>query len=329
MKFSETEQKLDISRHSLRYWKKLGLLSSPDDGKDLDFVDLIRARFIHQCRQSGISLQAVRSAVKYRPAWQKELALYAQNILATRTDDGLCESGLQQMLLPLNFNIETKNSAQTIAFSRHERKKISKKEQVLHKLETQYQSMLATEKRDAGEMLRILQQMLRIDDTCLAAWIELGNLYFNMDKQKEAYAAYEKALELDPVCEEALYNLANLHFKAKRYAAAIHCFQKCLQLGSSFYEIYYNFGLVLLHIGEYEAGIEVLQEYLYHDPDSNWGEQARQYIEDARAEMQAIRDNNSNSQENEGKTEQSLGQGEGNLSVLGKSPNNVLPLFPC
>ena len=89
---------------------------------------------------------------------------------------------------------------------------------------------------------------------------------------------YERALELEPECVEALYNIANIHFKKKHYAVAIRYFQGCIQYEPDFPEAYYNLGLLYYSLSYLEPARACLEQYLELDPDSDWADQAREWL---------------------------------------------------
>ena len=279
MKLTKTATKLNIPIHSLGYWRRVGLLSSKPR-TELDFTDIVKARFIHFCRKQGISLQFLRRVTQKIPTWQQHLVIHGRNTLAIRKKNMFLDLEDKQILL--NFEENTKQIHVPISLQRNKQK--TKYTQHCSKLNFYYQQAL--EGGDTKLMERILKKMVQIQPSYIGAWVELGNLLFSLKRNREAYHAYKKALEHDSKCSEALYNLGNLHFKAKRYAAAIRCFKICLQVEPEFAEAYYNFGLLLYQIGYYQAAIEVLECYLQLDPASFWSDQARQFIEDAQSALQ-------------------------------------------
>ncbi len=294
MKLTRIALKLAIPRHSLTYWRNIGLLSSNEKKGELNFIDLVRARFIYLCRKRGISLQALRQSAKHLPAWQHHLILYQDHILANREEGRLVESRGRQMLLDFphasDAHKEKENGKPprlSLPVSIESKFSMQKKERLLSDLEVRYEK--ASESQNQLEMERILKKTidLGIEEQLSCAWIELGNLYFSQQKLKKSRYAYECALELDPACVESLYNLANLHFKEKHYAVSIRYFQKCIELKPDFMEVYYNLGLVFYNLKCFQEAIELLESYLHFDPQSSWADQARQIIEDAYSALSA------------------------------------------
>ncbi len=277
MKLTQIANKLNISRQSLYYWYKTGLLSG--EATELAFIDVIRARFIKLWRQRGVSLQSIRHLTTPRPNWQQDLTLYEDHTLVLKQEEQWLDPKDGQIL----FAFPKESAKKTLLhFSGRNQKKLTPSmTDLLKELEKRYEKAL--EKEDKREIKGILKKMIEIDETCLSAWVELGNLYFSLGEKNPANRAYERCLKLDPFCPEALYNLANLYFKGKKFATSIRYFQKCLRANPDFPEAYYNFGLVLYHLKRYKEAEQLLEHYVTFDPSSFWSTQARQVIEDIRS----------------------------------------------
>ena len=310
-----TAKKLSIPRHSLDYWRSKGLLQHKY--KEMDFGDLVRARFIKQCRESGISLQSLtkikndlgNNTLEY-------LTIYLDQSLVLKDENGLLNiTNNSQFLIDFEQVKENKKLNFSVPSKTENEIKIAK-------LEKQYQEILQnfeehleeniiehkekqflnnTQTKDNQKNIKskipslsleeiilntfkslenILKEILEIEPLHLMAWVELGNLYFKNNDYKDARKSYEAAITIHPQCLEALYNLANLHFREKRYAVSIRMFQTCIKVDPNFEEAYYNFGLVLFHLRCYKASKDVLEAYLDLDQNSHWSDQARLIIEE-------------------------------------------------
>ncbi len=285
--FSRTAKKLRIPKHSLHYWRSKGLISHKPH--DLDFSDLVRARFIKQCRENGISLQTLRKINKnLEPESLSQLVIYFDHSLALKNDEGLNPVNELQYLLKFEPKKEEPLSLELVT----NRREAIEYHEKIETLELNYQTLLLKDKEqgqdsiennedeDLRELEFILKDITKLDPEHLMAWVELGNLYFKQNKFNEARGAYEQALEIEPECLEAMYNLANLHFRQKRYAVSIRFFQSCIKTDPNFEEAYYNFGLVLFHLRCFQAAQSVLEAYLKLDSNTHWSDQARLILEE-------------------------------------------------
>ena len=290
MQLSEVAQKLNIPRHYLKYWREIGLLGQ--SGR-LDFQDLVRARFILQCREAGLSLQQIRRQIgrvaSSQEIWHTRLVLEAGGRLLER------EPGSQELWDQdsgqLHFNYadpDLRTPVQRLDPDRLD--EISARDAQLEQLERRYAQALHLGKPRAIQSA--LEDILKEDPDHLAAIIELGNIHYEQEKLDAARRYYETASEMQPDCVEALYNLANIHFKQERFAAAIRFFQRCIDLDPEFPEAYYNLGLLYSKLGYVEPAIFCMDQYLMLDADSSWSLQAAQLREDLQ-QAKALTENSS------------------------------------
>jgi tetratricopeptide (TPR) repeat protein len=80
-----------------------------------------------------------------------------------------------------------------------------------------------------------------------AAWMHLGNLYFDTGKAKEAIPAYERSLELAPDNPDVLTDLGIMHRDAGNFAKAIDCFNKAVSLNPKHQNAFFNMGVVFYY----------------------------------------------------------------------------------
>ncbi|MEK7088833.1 MAG: tetratricopeptide repeat protein, partial [Patescibacteria group bacterium] len=62
----------------------------------------------------------------------------------------------------------------------------------------------------------------------------LGLIYANKNKLKEAEEEYKKELEINPYYDNAYYNLGLLYWNEKRYDEAVNSWKKTLELNPNF-----------------------------------------------------------------------------------------------
>lgn len=291
MRLSEVAQKLKIPRYKLDYWQETGLLRR---STDLKFKDLLQARFIQQCRQNGVSLQEIRNKIA-RIAWSDadwhtrlvlqtggrllELDPDSQKLLETENGQLHFDYTTSKTGSPVQSLLKSDNSEDAATNPR---------ETYLAELERHYAKAL--KQGDFKQIKQALGAILREDPDHLAALIELGNIHYEHGRLPEARDYYEQACAIQQDCVEAMYNLANIHFKDKRYAVAIRFFQNCIDLDPEFPEAYYNLGLLYSTLGYIDPAIFCMDRYAELDPDSAWGEQAAQIMEDLR-QTKALTDN--------------------------------------
>ncbi len=305
MKTSETAQQLGISRQTLNYWRRTGLLSSR--GQELSFTDLVKARFISTCRGQGVSLQNIRRTVgqlscrgtrsglrnssqnhpKDHPEdWHCRIALYGSDWLLERDGDELYDSVSGQCFLPYGY--EYNRQGRLLPFTKRGKKGIyqgqGEDQREVAALEALFERFFCSGNMKRAEV--VLREIVRKKPDHTAALVELGNMAFTKGNYSVALRYYEQALEQNPDCVEAHYNSANIHFRERHYAAAIRIYYRCLELDPQFAMAYYNLGLLFFKLQRYSETIELLTTYCDLEPDSVWVEKAANFVKKARSFMQ-------------------------------------------
>lgn len=78
------------------------------------------------------------------------------------------------------------------------------------------------------------------------AWTILGNAYGNLNDDKNAEIAYNKALKLNPKRFEALTGMGVLQRKRKNYDAALSYYQKSLAINPNYAQAYTSMSVIAL-----------------------------------------------------------------------------------
>lgn len=268
MRVSVASLRLAIPRYHIDYWRKTGLLSR---SQELDFRDLRRMQLLWACRQ-GVGLRKIRrllgdkDVLDLKPE-SSEFGLVFRiegEVFADPDGSQYALSGLEP-------------SGQVVRFPDAKRKEANRSS-LIAELEEAYAACLASDDRKA--LNKILDKILAVESSHPGALIEKGNLAFDDGKLERAVSFYEKAAELNPGCTEAFYNCANAYFKQGKYAPAIRYFQQCIRLEPGFPESHFNLGVLYMKLGHAEQARVCFEEYLELDPDSDWGEQARGFLDE-------------------------------------------------
>ena len=101
-----------------------------------------------------------------------------------------------------------------------------------------------------------------------AAWLELGNLYFDTRKYQDAIRAYNQYLSLNPKNPDVWTDLGVMYRRSGDPAEAISSFDKAIELDSRHEQAYFNKGIVQLHdLGNREAALQIWQELIKINPN--------------------------------------------------------------
>jgi cytochrome c-type biogenesis protein CcmH/NrfG len=114
-----------------------------------------------------------------------------------------------------------------------------------------------------------LKQIVKKDPRNVAAWAELGNLYFDSEQPREAIAAYQQYLAVKPDSADVRTDLGIMYRSTGDYDRAIEEFRKACQIDQKHVNSRYNLGIVLLHDKQdLKGAIQAWEEYLKVDPKS-------------------------------------------------------------
>lgn len=101
----------------------------------------------------------------------------------------------------------------------------------------------------------------------IAAWIQLGNLYFDSDLPEKSIAAYDKALALNPDNADVLTDQGVMYRKVGKYDKAVQCFDKAVSVNPRHEIARFNKGIVLMHdLNNPKGAIQAWEELLAVNP---------------------------------------------------------------
>ena len=125
-----------------------------------------------------------------------------------------------------------------------------------------------------------LKEIVKKDPKNLAAWQELGNLYFDANQPQEAVKAYNEYLKLKPDNADVRTDLGIMYRNTGEIDKAIEEFKKASQLDPKHVNSRYNLGLVLLHDKhDMQAAVKAWEDYLKVDPNSERAQRLKAQLE--------------------------------------------------
>jgi cytochrome c-type biogenesis protein CcmH/NrfG len=133
---------------------------------------------------------------------------------------------------------------------------------------------------EATSQIQTLKEIVKKDPKNLPAWVELGNLYFDMDQPKEAIEAYSHYLAAKPDNPDVRTDMGIMYRKLGQFDMALEEFRKAARSDPKHVNSRYNIGLVLLHDKQdIQGAIKAWEEYLKVDPNSERAQRIRAQIE--------------------------------------------------
>jgi tetratricopeptide (TPR) repeat protein/uncharacterized protein YneF (UPF0154 family) len=128
--------------------------------------------------------------------------------------------------------------------------------------------------------IQSLKEMVKKDPKNLSAWEELGNLYYDSGKPKEAIEAYREYLAIQPDNPDVRTDMGIMYRALGDFDRAIEEFKKAAQSDPKHTNSRYNIGIVLLHDqGNIKGAIQAWEEYLKVDPSSERARRVRAQME--------------------------------------------------
>jgi len=112
----------------------------------------------------------------------------------------------------------------------------------------------AAAQKDLQDQIAALEKETRQSPSNVAAWVELGNAYFDSDQHEKSIQAYRKALDLKPDNADVWTDMGVMHRKAGRPQEAVKAFDQAIAVNPKHEVSRLNKGIVLLHDLQDAAG---------------------------------------------------------------------------
>ena len=104
------------------------------------------------------------------------------------------------------------------------------------------------------DRIKALEKQTQLEPANVAAWTELGNLYFDTDQPEKAIPAYEKSLTLEPGNPDVLTDLGVMYRHVGKFDKALECFNKAIAANPAHVIANFNKSVVLEHDKNDRAG---------------------------------------------------------------------------
>jgi len=99
------------------------------------------------------------------------------------------------------------------------------------------------------------------------AWIQLGNLYFDIDNYEKAIGAYQKSLALKPDNANVLTDMGVMYRRSGKPTEAIKAFSKAIAVDPRHEVSRFNKGIVLMHdLNDREGALKTWEGLLEINP---------------------------------------------------------------
>ncbi len=116
----------------------------------------------------------------------------------------------------------------------------------------------AFKKKDYAGAIRGYLEVLKLDPGNKKALLNLGVLYFQIGRVKDARRLFEKLLKIQPDNVDALNNLAVIALEEERYKDALSLLDRCLKVDPVNRTALLNKALCFKRLGDAEEALEIL-----------------------------------------------------------------------
>jgi len=125
--------------------------------------------------------------------------------------------------------------------------------------------------KELQDQIVALEKETRQNPSNVAAWIELGNAYFDTEQYKKSIQAYRKALELKPDNADVWTDMGVMYRKDGRPQEASQAFDQAIAVNPKHEVSRLNKGIVLLHdLQDAEGAIRAWEGLLEINPTATF-----------------------------------------------------------
>ena len=120
---------------------------------------------------------------------------------------------------------------------------------------------------DRSNAIAALEREVAANPSNVAAWINLGNNYFDADQYEKSIQAYKKALALTPNNADVWTDLGVMYRRSGRPQEALKAFDKAIEVDPKHESSRFNKGIVLMHdLNDIKGAIAAWEELLQVNP---------------------------------------------------------------
>lgn len=123
--------------------------------------------------------------------------------------------------------------------------------------------------QDQQAMLTALNERIKTNPDDVEAWTQLGHLQFDLNRPKEAIAAYEHSLSLQPGRPDVWTDLGVMYRRNGQPAKAVEMFDQALKLEPHHQIALFNKGIVLMHdLSNPQQALQAWEKLLSVNPNA-------------------------------------------------------------
>lgn len=270
---------LQISSHQLQGWERAGLIPQQ---QSYTFQDLGQLRTLRALREDDVSAASIRhSILAMKAVAGMTNPLLEASVVRTGTrlafrHHGAMVDPIRRQLL---FDFDRADGM--------DRPSVGSAPSPLRLPGASSQSgvqdrfLAAVQAEEAGEKQRAIalyEEIVELDPTYTAAYINLGTIHFHLRQYDRAEKLYRRAAEADPNYVLAFFDLGNVLDELERLDESIAAYRQAVALAPQYADAHYNLALAFERKGQPRSALQRWQSYLKLDSSGPWADHARGQI---------------------------------------------------
>ena len=270
---------LQISSHQLQGWERADLIPQQ---QTYTFQDLGQLRTLRALREEDVSAASIRHSImamkavagKTNPLLEASLVRTGAR-LAFRHHGAMVDPIRRQLL----FDFDRVDGM--------DRPSVSSVPSPLRlpgapsPNGVQDRFLAAVKAEEAGEKqqaIKLYEEIVELDPTYAAAYINLGTIHFHLRQYDRAEELYRQATEADPDYVLAFFDLGNVLDELERLDESIAAYRQAVALAPRYADAHYNLALAFERKGQPRPALQHWQSYVKLDRSGPWADHARGQI---------------------------------------------------
>ncbi|MBW1973427.1 MAG: tetratricopeptide repeat protein [Deltaproteobacteria bacterium] len=136
------------------------------------------------------------------------------------------------------------------------------------------------------EDIKKLKKHLKEKPNDEKGWIELGNIFFDLDRPNEAIEAYKNALKINSKNPDVITDLGIMYRRAGKFDKSVEMFKKAAKLDPKHLNSRLNLGIVLFHDkGDVDGAIKAWEEYVKIAPNNEHTKAIKEIVKKLKAQQ--------------------------------------------
>jgi tetratricopeptide (TPR) repeat protein len=273
----------NVSERQLRNWENAGLIEARESYSMSDLKAIQTLVRMRDARLGPKRIRTVFDEIRQKLSGVRNPATDVTVLLERGRVhvivDGQRMEAISGQLL---FNFDPQEVSRLLAFPKEHKSDRDLRQEKRNAMEAADWFQRGVEIEAAGlavdGAIEAYEKALALDPKCVAAMVNLGNIYFHAKDWKRAEACYRGALMIEPDYALGHFNLANLHDEKGDLAEAALHYNAALRIAPNYADAHYNLALLCQSTGQIMKAVRHWQAYLKLDPASSWAEVARREL---------------------------------------------------